>query len=152
MTPEENLKGLGIELPAAPMPIGAYVPVRRSGDLVFISGMLPFKDRKLYRTGKVDAEVSLEEAEECARLAVVNALSALKAYLGELEKVRGCIKVTGYIASSPGFHAQPVVLNAASELLYEVFGEAGRHSRSAIGVPVLPLNSPVEIEFIFEVE
>jgi enamine deaminase RidA (YjgF/YER057c/UK114 family) len=150
-SPEERLKEMGIELPPAPNPLGSYIPAVRTGNLVFVSGMLPLKDGKLLHRGKVGSEVTVEEAREAARTAAVNALSVLKAHTGGLEKVRRCVKVSGYIASSPGFTEQPMVLNAASDLMAEVFGEAGRHARAAIGVPVLPMDSPVEIEFIFEV-
>jgi enamine deaminase RidA (YjgF/YER057c/UK114 family) len=150
-SPEERLKEMGIELPPAPNPLGSYIPAVRTGNLVFVSGMLPLKDGKLLHRGKVGSEVTVEEAREAARTAAVNALSVLKAHTGGLDKVRRCVKVSGYIASSPGFTEQPMVLNAASDLMAEVFGEAGRHARAAIGVPVLPMDSPVEIEFIFEV-
>lgn len=151
-SPEEKLKELGIELPPAPKPLGSYIPAVRTGSLVFISGMLPLKDGKLTHKGKVGREVTLEEAREAARTASINALSVLKAQTVRLEKVRRCVKVSGYVASSPDFTEQPKVLNAASDLMAEVFGEAGRHARAAIGVPVLPMDSPVEIEFVFEVE
>lgn len=150
-SPEERLKEMGIELPPAPNPLGSYIPAVRTGNLVFVSGMLPLKDGKLIHRGKVGSEVTVEEAREAARTAAVNALSVLKTHTGGLDKVRRCVKVSGYIASSPDFTEQPMVLNAASDLMAEVFGEAGRHARAAIGVPVLPMDSPVEIEFIFEV-
>lgn len=148
MTPEENIARLGLELPEAPKPLGSYVPVRRAGDLLFLSGMLPLKKGKLWKTGKVDKEVTIEEAQQCARLCVINAVSVLKAELGQLS-VLTCIRLNGFVASSEGFTSQPKVLNAASDLIFEIFGEAGRHSRTAIGVYELPLNSPVEIDFIF---
>lgn len=151
MTPEERLKSLGIELPPAPEPVGSYVPSVMSGNLIFLSGMLPFSEGRLRRTGKVGADLTVDEAREEARTTAINALSVLKACLGELGKVKRCVKVTGYVASSQDFTEQPGVLNAASDLMAEVFGEAGRHARAAVGVPVLPMNSPVEIEFIFEV-
>jgi enamine deaminase RidA (YjgF/YER057c/UK114 family) len=151
-SPEEKLKELGIELPPAPKPLGSYVPAVRAGSLVFISGMLPMKDGKLTHQGKVGRDVTVEEAREAARTAAINALSVLKAQTVWLEKVRRCVKVSGYVASAPDFTEQPKVLNAASDLIAAVLGEAGRHARAAIGVPVLPLDSPVEIEFLFEVE
>ncbi len=151
MSPEERLKKLGIELPEAPAPIGSYVPVVRTGNLVFFSGILPLKEGNLTRHGRVGENISLDEAREDARTATVNALSILKANIGSLDKVKRCIKITGYVASAPDFIEQPKVLNAASDLLFEIFGEAGRHARAAIGVNVLPLDSPVEIEFVFEV-
>ncbi len=151
MSPEDKLKELGIELLEASSPLGSYIPFIKIGDLVFLSGILPLINGRLTRQGKVGKEVSLEEAREDARVVTVNALSILKTHLGNLNKIKRCIKVTGYIASDPDFTEQPKVLDAASDLLFEIFGEKGRHVRSAIGVSVLPLNSPIEIEFIFEV-
>jgi len=151
MSPEEKLRTLGIELPEAPTPLGAYIPVLRTGNLVFLSGILPLRQGKLLRQGKVGAEISLDEAREDARIATINALSVLKAYLGNLDKANRCIKITGYVASADDFTEQPKVLNAASDLIFEIFGEKGRHVRATVGVNVLPLNSPIEIEFVFEV-
>ncbi len=151
MTPEERLKQLGIELPEAPKPLGSYVPLVRTGNLVFLSGILPLVEDKLSREGCVGDKVTVDEAREDARTAAINALAILKSNLGTLNKIRRCVKITGYVSSAPGFTEQPKVLNAASDLLFEVFGEAGRHARAAVGVNVLPLNSPVELEFIFEV-
>ena len=152
MTPEDKLKGLGIELPEAPNPLGSYIPAVRTGNLIFLSGMLPLIQGKLVRQGKVGEDIRIEEAGEDVRTAVINALSVLKANIGTLNNVKRCVKITGYIASSPNFTDQPMVLNAASDLLFEIFGESGRHARVAVGVNVLPLNSPVEIDFIFEVK
>jgi len=151
MSPEEKLKQLGIELPEAPSPLGSYIPIVRTGNLVFLSGILPLIKGKLLRQGRVGEDISLDEARDDARTAAINALSVLKANIGSLNKVKRCVKITGYVASAPDFTEQPKVLNAASDLMFEIFGEAGRHARAAIGVNVLPLNSPVEIEFIFEV-
>jgi enamine deaminase RidA (YjgF/YER057c/UK114 family) len=151
VSPEETLKELGIELPGTPSPLGAYVPCVRSGNLLFLSGMLPLRKGALTRTGRVGEEVSLGDAQEDARQAVINALSIVKAELGSLTRVTRCVKVIGFIASTADFVQQPAVLNAASELLLAVFGDRGRHARVAVGVPVLPLNSPLEVEFIFEV-
>lgn len=151
MTPEDKLKELGIELPEAPKPLGSYIPAVRTGNLIFLSGMLPLIKGKLVRQGKVGEDIRIEEAGEDVRTAVINALSVLKANIGTLNNVKRCVKITGYIASSPNFTDQPLVLNAASDLLFEIFGESGRHARVAVGVNVLPLNSPVEIDFIFEV-
>ena len=150
MSPEDKLKELGIELPEAPKPLGAYVPCVQIGNLILLSGILPLKNGKLTRTGKVGGEIGVEEAREDAKTAAINALSVLKGHVGSLDKAKRCVKVTGYIASSPDFTEQPKVLNAASDFLFEVFGEAGRHARAAVGVTVLPLDSPVEIEFVFE--
>jgi len=151
MTPEEKLKKLGIELPEAPSPLGSYVPVTRTGNLVFLSGILPLVEGKLLRQGRVGEDITIDDAREDAKRVVMNALAILRSHIGPLTTVKRCIKITGYIASSPDFTEQPKVLNAASDLLHEIFGEAGRHARAAVGVSVLPLNAPVEIEFIFEV-
>ena len=151
MSPEDKLRELGIELLEAPSPLGSYVPVMRTGNLVFLSGILPLVKGNLLRLGRVGESVSLDEAKEDARIATINALSILKAHIGSLDKIKSCVKITGYVASAPDFTEQPKVLNAASDLLFEIFGEAGRHVRAAVGVNVLPLNSPLEIEFIFGV-
>jgi enamine deaminase RidA (YjgF/YER057c/UK114 family) len=151
-SPEKRLQEIGIVLSEAPAPLGSYVPCVQSGNLLFLSGMLPLREGKLIRTGRVGESVSLFEAQEGARQAVCNALSILKAYLGNLDRIARCIRLNGYIASAPDFTEQPKVLNAASELLVEIFGEAGRHTRTAIGVHILPLNSPLEIDFIFEIQ
>src|SRR4030042_2039760 len=151
MSPEDKLKQLGVQLPEVPTPLGSYVPCVQTGNLVFLSGILPLREGKLTRTGRVGENIRLDEAKEDAKTAVLNALPVLKVNIGSLDKVKRCIKITGYVASEPDFTEQPKVLNAASDLLFEIFGEKGRHVRSAIGVNVLPLNSPLEIEFIFEV-
>jgi len=151
MSPEDKLKELGIKLPEAPKPLGSYVPSVQIGNVFYLSGMLPLINGTLIRTGRVGESVSLDEAREDAKTATINALSVLKSSIGNLDKVKRCIKISGYIASAPDFTEQPKVLNAASDLIFEVFGEAGRHVRTAVGVNVLPLNSTVEIEFIFEV-
>lgn len=152
MSPEDRLKEIGIELPGTPKPLGSYVPCVQTGNLLFLSGMLPIRDGKLINTGRAVEDVSVPEAQECARQAVINALSVMKSHLGNLDRVKGCVKLTGYIASATNFTEQPKVLNAASELLVEVFGDRGRHARVAVGVYVLPLNSPLEVDFIFEIE
>jgi len=150
MTPEEKLRALGLELPPAPKPVGSYVPAVRSGNLVFVSGQLPMKDGELMTQGHVGGEVALDEARQCARQAALNALAAVAAELGGLKHVARIVRVTGYVASAPGFTEQAKVLNAASELLAEVFGEAGRHSRIAVGAAELPLGAPVELELVIE--
>src|SRR4030042_6760086 len=149
MSPEDKLKELGIKLLEAPSPLGSYVPVMRTGNLVFLSGILPLVKGKLLRQGRVGESVSLDEAREDARIATINALTILKAHIGSLDKIKSCVKITGYVASAPDFTEQPKVLNAASDLLFEIFGESGKHTRAAVGVNVLPLNSPVELGFIF---
>ncbi len=151
MSPEDKLKELGIELPEAPSPLGSYIPVIRTGNLVFLSGILPLVEGKLLRQGRVGEDITIDDAREDAKKVVMNALAVLRSHIGSLNTVKRCIKITGYIASSPDFTEQPKVLNAASDLLHEIFGEAGRHARAAVGVTVLPLNASVEIEFIFEV-
>jgi len=150
-SPEERLSELKITLSGSPAPLGSYVPCVQTGTLLFLSGMLPLREGKLMQPGRVGELVSLSEGQEAARQAVTNALSNLKAYLGNLNEVVRCVKVTGYVASAPDFVDQPKVLNAASDLLLDVFGEKGRHARVAVGVSILPLNSPIEIDFIFEV-
>jgi len=152
MTAEEKLKELSVELPEIPKPLGSYVPFVKTGNLVYLSGMLPLKDGVLLKTGRVGETVSLEDAVLCARTAAVNALAVLKSAIGSLENVQRCVKITGFVASSADFADQPKVMNGASDLLFQVFGEEGRHARAAVGVNILPMNSPVEVEFIFEVK
>lgn len=150
-TPEARLAELGLQLPAVAAPVAAYVPAVRSGDHVFTSGQLPMVDGALVATGKVGAEVSPEQAKELARTCALNALAAVKAQVGDLSAVRRVVKVVGFVASAPDFTGQPGVINGASELLGEVFGDAGRHARTAVGVAVLPLDAPVEVEITVEV-
>jgi enamine deaminase RidA (YjgF/YER057c/UK114 family) len=149
--PEARLAELGLRLPPVAAPVAAYIPTVRSGAHIYTSGQLPFVDGALPHTGKVGAEVSPDDAAELARIAALNALAAIKAELGELSAVRRVVKVVGYVASAPDFTGQPGVINGASDLLGEVFGDAGRHARSAVGVAVLPLDAPVEVELIVEV-
>lgn len=146
----KNLERLGLELPPVAAPAGAYVPAVRSGSFVYTSGQLPFVDGELPATGKVGAEVSLEQAREAAKLCALNALAAVDALVG-LDQVVRIVKVVGFVASAPGFNDQPLVINGASEFLGEVLGEAGVHARSAVGVFELPKNTPVEVELIAEV-
>ncbi len=134
-----------------PKPLGSYVPCVQSGNLLFLSGVLPIRNGQLINTGRVGETVSLEEARQDARQVVINALSILKSHTGDLGKISRCVRLNGYVASSATFTDQSKVLNAASDLLFDIFGESGRHARSAVGVYCLPLNSPVEIDFIFEV-
>ncbi len=152
MTPEEKLKSMGIELPDAPKPLGAYVPFVKTGNLVYLSGMLPLKGGKLTLTGRVGEGVTLEDAAEAAKTAAINALAVLKSAIGNLDKVKRCVRIEGFVSSADNFTDQPKVLNGASNFMFEVLGEAGLHTRTAIGVNILPLNSPVEISFIFEVK
>jgi enamine deaminase RidA (YjgF/YER057c/UK114 family) len=151
VTPEERLADLGLSVPDVAKPVAAYVPALRSGNYVYTSGQLPMRDGQLMLTGKVGDEVTQEEAVECARQCALNALAAVRAEVGELSAVKRIVKVVAFVASTPDFTAQPLVANGVSELLGEVFGEAGRHARSAVGVNVLPLDSPVEVELVVEV-
>jgi enamine deaminase RidA (YjgF/YER057c/UK114 family) len=150
-TPEERLAALGLTLPAVAPPGGSYVPALRTGSYVYTAGQLPFVDGKLPTTGKVGAEVSVEEARDLARLCALNALAAAAQAAGGLSVITRIVKVVGFVASAPSFTAQPQVINGASDLLTEVFGDAGQHARSAVGVAVLPLDTPVEVELIAEV-
>lgn len=151
MTPEQRIAELGLELPQPVPPLASYVPAARTGSLVHTSGQLPITAGELLGTGLVGADVTPERAAELARVCALNAIAALRAEIGELSKVLRIVKVVGFVASAPGFYGQPQVVNGASDLLAEVFGEAGRHARSAVGVAVLPLNAPVEVELIAEV-
>jgi enamine deaminase RidA (YjgF/YER057c/UK114 family) len=150
-TPEERLAELGLSVPEVAAPVAAYVPAVRTGNHVHTSGQLPLREGQLLRTGKVGAEVSQEDAVECARQCGLNALAAIRAEVGELAAVKRVVKVVAFVASAPDFTGQPQVANGVSELLGEVFGEAGRHARSAVGVAVLPLDAPVEVELLVEV-
>ena len=145
-----KLAELGLTLPKVAAPVASYVPAVQSGNLVYVSGQLPFVDGKLPQVGKVGAEVSVEEATGLARLCALNALAAIEALVG-LGRVVKIVKLTGFVASAPGFTGQPGVINGASDLLGEVFGEAGAHARSAVGVAELPGGVPVEVELIVEV-
>jgi enamine deaminase RidA (YjgF/YER057c/UK114 family) len=149
-TPEERLAALGLAVPEVAKPVAAYVPAVRSGNHVFTSGQLPMREGRLLITGKVGGEVTPEEAVECARQCALNAIAAVRAEIGELSAIRRVVKVVAFVASTPDFTGQPGVANGASELLGEVFGDAGRHARSAVGVPVLPLDAPVEVELVVE--
>ncbi len=150
-TPEERLAELGIELPTVAPPVAAYVPALRSGNYVYTSGQLPMVNGSLVRTGKVGAEVDADTAKDLARTCALNALAAVKSVVGELSAITRVVKVVGFVASAPDFTGQPLVINGASELLGDVFGEIGRHARSAVGVAVLPLDAPVEVEIVVEV-
>ena len=149
--PAERLAALGLTLPPVVPPVAAYVAAVRTGAYVYVSGQLPTVDGKLPATGKVGDAVSASDAAVMARTCALNALAAAAAAVGGLAAIRRIVKVTGFVASAPGFTGQPQVINGASELLIEVFGEDGKHARSAIGVAELPLNAPVEVELIAEV-
>ncbi|KPK48637.1 MAG: LysR family transcriptional regulator [Planctomycetes bacterium SM23_25] len=152
MTPEQRLRDMGLELPPAPKPVGAYIPAVRTGNLVFVSGQLPMKGGALMATGHVGAEVSLEAAQGCARQAALNALAVVAAEAGGLANVARVVRLTGHVASAAGYTDQALVMNAASELVGACLGDAGRHSRAALGAAELPLGSPVELEMIVEVK
>jgi enamine deaminase RidA (YjgF/YER057c/UK114 family) len=151
MSAEARLGELGLTLPEVVAPVAAYVPAVRSGNLVWTSGQLPFVDGSLPATGKVGAAVDAESAKAMARTCALNALAAIRAEIGDLDNVRRVVKVVGFVASDASFTGQPGVVNGASELLGEVFGANGRHARSAVGVAVLPLDAPVEVEVVVEV-
>lgn len=151
--PRERLESMGITIPEAPNPVASYVPARRSGNQVFISGQIPVAAGELLAKGIVPSRTSLESATACARQCTLNALACLEAEIGDLSKVTRVIKVGVFVASEPGFGDQPKIANGCSDLLVEVFGkEIGQHARAAVGVSALPLDVPVEIEFIFEVQ
>jgi enamine deaminase RidA (YjgF/YER057c/UK114 family) len=147
----ERLAEIGLEVPVAPAPVAVYVPSVRSGAHVFTSGQLPLRDGQLLATGKVGGEVSAETAYDCARQCALNAIAAVE-QLVELDQVVRVVKATVFVASTPDFTGQPGVANGASELLGAAFGDAGQHARSAVGVPVLPLDAPVEVELVVEVQ
>lgn len=148
---DNRLADLGLTVPDVVPPLAAYVPAVRAGDLVWTSGQLPMVDGELVGTGLVGQDVSAEEATELAGICALNALAAVKAELGDLDRIERVVKVVGFVASAPGFTGQPGVVNGASNLLGEVFGDAGKHARSAVGVAALPLGAPVEVEVVVKV-
>jgi enamine deaminase RidA (YjgF/YER057c/UK114 family) len=148
---EDRLAALGLNVPEVPAPVAVYVPAVVSGDLVFTSGQLPMKNGELMVTGKVGGEVSPEEAVACAQQCALNAIAAVKSMIGDLDRVAQVVKVVAFVASTPDFTGQPGIANGASELLGTAFGDAGVHARSAVGVPVLPLDAPVEVEIVVRV-
>jgi enamine deaminase RidA (YjgF/YER057c/UK114 family) len=149
---ESKLSTLGIELPDPPKPVAAYIPAKQSGKLVFTAGQLPMVKGELISTGLLGKDVDIEDANKAARICTLNALAAIKGVIGDLDRIKQIIRVVGYVASVPTFTQQPAVVNGASELLLEIFGENGKHARSAVGMAVLPLNASVEIELTVEVE
>lgn len=151
MTVEEKLTKLGLKLPQPVKPMAAYIPAKRVGDLVFVSGQVPFKDGNLAYVGKVGAERSQEEGYQAARLCALNALAAVKALIGSLDAISEIVQVRGFVNCTPDFENQPAVINGASELLVELYGERGRHARAALGTSSLPRNVPVEVEMIVRV-
>lgn len=149
-SPETRLEELGIDLPETPAPAGAYVPATRAGKLVFTAGQLPLEAGEPTLRGKVGDTVGVDEAREAARLCAMNALAAASTQTGGVAGISRIIKVTGFVASAPGFNEQPQVINGASEFLGEIFGDAGLHARSAVGVAELPMDAPVEVELVVE--
>jgi len=148
----KRLDELGIKLPDPPDPLGAYKPAVISGGLLFISGQLPLRDGNLLFKGKVGVKVSPDEAYQAARVSSINALAVMGKEIGDFSKVKKIVKITGYVSSAEGFNSQAAVVNGASDFFFEVFGEAGKHARVAVGVSELPADSPVEIEVIAEIE
>jgi enamine deaminase RidA (YjgF/YER057c/UK114 family) len=146
--PSQRLGDLGLSLPAVARPLAAYVPAVRFDDVVYTAGQLPLVDGKLRAVGKVGAEVAVDDAVECAQIAALNALAAVVDLTGDLDVITRIVKVTVYVASAPGFTDQPLIANGTSQLLGDVFGDAGQHARSAVGVAVLPLDAPVEVELV----
>jgi enamine deaminase RidA (YjgF/YER057c/UK114 family) len=146
----QRISDLGIVLPQVATPAGAYVPAVVSGNLVFTAGQIPLVEGKLAATGKVGKDLSAEQAREIARICALNAVAAVKSVIGDLDRVKKIVKVVGFVASDPEFSQQPAVVNGASELLEQIFGDKGIHARSAVGVAVLPLDAPVEVELIVE--
>jgi enamine deaminase RidA (YjgF/YER057c/UK114 family) len=148
---EEKLKSLNIVLPVPPKPAGSYIPVVITGNLAFVSGQIPMQDGKVVFTGKVPSEKSIEDAQKAAMMCAINILTQLKANLGSLDRIAKIVRVSGFVNSTPDFAEQPKVINAASDLFFEIFGENGKHSRIAVGVSSLPLNSTVEIDAVVEI-
>lgn len=151
-SPEQRLKELGIELPNVAPPVAAYVPAVRTGNLVYTSGQIAAKDGQLLHKGHVGVQVTVEEGQACARQCALNALAALRSVVGSLDRVRRIVKVTGWVNCQPDFTEHHIVMNGASELLIQVFGDRGKHARAAVGASGLPTGSPVEVELIAEVE
>jgi enamine deaminase RidA (YjgF/YER057c/UK114 family) len=149
---ELKLKELGILLPEPAKPVAAYIPAKQTGKLVFTAGQLPMVQGELISKGLLGQDVEIEEANKAARICTLNALAAIKGVVGDLDRIKQIVRVVGYVASVPTFTQQPAVVNGASELLLEIFGESGKHARSAVGMAVLPLNASVEIELTVEVE
>ncbi len=150
MSANQRISELGIVLPQVATPAGAYVPAVVSGNLVFTAGQIPLVDGKLAATGKVGRDLTAEQAKDIARICALNAVAAVKSVIGDLDRVKKVVKVVGFVSSDPSFSQQPAVVNGASELLEQIFGEKGIHARSAVGVAVLPLDAPVEVELIVE--
>ncbi len=151
MSFEERLVQLGLVLPAPPKPVATYIPAVRVGDLLFLSGVIPLQDGRLAAEGKVGKALTVEQGYAAARIALLNALAIVRGEIGSLDRVRRVVRLVGYVASAEGFVQQPAVINGASDLLVQIFDEAGRHARVALGAAELPLNAPVELELILQV-
>ena len=149
---ESKLKDLKLSLPDAPKPVAAYIPAKQTGHIIFTAGQLPMVNGELISKGLLGQDVEIDEANKAARICTLNALAAIKGVIGDLDRIKQIVRVVGYVASVPTFTQQPAVVNGASELLLEIFGENGKHARSAVGMAVLPLNASVEIELTVEVE
>ena len=152
MTASSRLAELGIELPEVVPPVASYVPAVRSGNYVYTAGQLPMVNGEMLAVGKVGSSVNEEQARECARACALNAVAAVVSVIGDVDRIRRIVKVVGFVASDPTFAGQPAVVNGASDILGEIFGDAGIHARSAVGVAVLPKDAPVEVEMIVEVD
>ena len=148
---EARLKDLNIELPEVAKPLAAYIPAKQAGQLIFTAGQLPMVNGELFLKGLLGQDVEIDEANKAARICTLNALAAIKGVIGDLDRIKQIVRVVGYVASVPTFTQQPAVVNGASELLLEIFGENGKHARSAVGMAVLPLNASVEIELTVEI-
>jgi enamine deaminase RidA (YjgF/YER057c/UK114 family) len=149
---EMIIQELGLKIPDAPKPVAAYIPAKQTGKLVFTAGQLPLVNGELISKGLLGQDVEIDEANKAARICTLNALAAIKGVIGDLDRIKQIVRVVGYVASVPTFTQQPAVVNGASELLLEIFGENGKHARSAVGMAVLPLNASVEIELTVEVD
>jgi enamine deaminase RidA (YjgF/YER057c/UK114 family) len=149
---ESRIEQIGLNIPEAPKPVAAYIPAKQTGKLVFTAGQLPMVNGELFSKGLLGQDVEIDEANNAARICTLNALAAIKGVIGNLDRIKQIVRVVGYVASVPTFTQQPAVVNGASELLLEIFGENGKHARSAVGMAVLPLNASVEIELTVEVE
>lgn len=152
MDMEKKIKALGLEVPEVPQPVASYIPAVHSGNFVFTSGQLPVIKGELKRRGKVGSDLSIEEGYECARVAALNCLAAVKSAVGTLDRMKRIVRVVGFVNSAPGFEDQPKVINGASDLLVEILGDQGKHARLALGTSELPLGSPVEVEMVVEVK
>jgi len=151
MTVEQKLQSMGITIPETPKPVAAYIPALQVNDLIFTSGQIPIAKGEIKFKGKLGAEISKEQGYQAAKICALNALSAIKGIIGDLDRIKQVVKVVGFVASAKGFTEQPSVINGASEFLQEIFGENGVHARSAVGVAELPLGVPVEVELIVKV-